>query len=91
MVDAFMAALVAAERGEVSEADDAPLALHYPADYALATWLEHRLHGTLPRAGGYDDQCALLMRDWHELNVRYALAQRTPQLRAGSAVEWLDG
>lgn len=90
VVTGFMAQLVASERGEKAhELPDEPLRLHYPADYVIATWLEHRLHGTLPRAGGYDDQCALLMLDWHALNLRYAAVASAPALRSGSGVAWL--
>lgn len=44
--------------------------LHYPLDYALETWQEHRLHHTYPAPGGYDDQDAFLMKDWHVINLR---------------------
>lgn len=46
------------------------IALHYPLDYVTRTWYEHRNRGTYPRAGGYDDQDAQLMDDWHVFDMR---------------------
>lgn len=46
-----------------------PPKLHYEVNYVIRTWLDHRKHGTYPRAGGYDDQCPFLMEDWHTMNL----------------------
>lgn len=49
-----------------------PPPLHYSVEYVIATWTQHKLHHTYPRAGGYDDQDEELMQDWHTLNLYYA-------------------
>lgn len=49
-----------------------PPPLNHELDYVIATWTQHKLHHTYPRAGGYDDQDEALMHDWHTLNLFYA-------------------
>lgn len=66
-----MERLIAAEKGEPLKDDegDSPPPLTHDANYAIRTWLDHRRHGTYPRAGGYDDQDPDLMDDWHTLTL----------------------
>jgi hypothetical protein len=48
-----------------------PRKLFHDADYVKRTWLEHKIHHLYPDPGGYNDQDAHLMLDWHTLNVYY--------------------
>lgn len=69
-----MKVMIAQDKGE--SLPDAilpePPPLHHDLDYVFATWLQHKLHHTYPRAGGYDDQDEYLMQDWHTLNLFYS-------------------
>lgn len=70
-----MKVVIAQDRGETLP--DEPLPEPPPIqtpdlDYVIATWLQHKIHHTYPKAGGYDDQDELLMEDWHTLNLFYA-------------------
>lgn len=69
-----MRVIVAQDRGEKPPDDvlPEPPPVHHDLDYVMATWLQHRIHHTYPRAGGYDDQDELLMMDWHTLNLYYS-------------------
>lgn len=50
---------------------------NFPRAYAVETWQQYRNHGTLPRAGGWDDQPAgLVSDDWGYLNWVYAYASQ---------------
>lgn len=73
-----MSDLVSIDKMEETEREIPPLPpeLFHDADYAIRTWLEHRLHHTYPDIGGYNDQCAYLMRDWHSLNIYYLRVYR---------------
>jgi hypothetical protein len=65
-----MKRLIAADKGEEDDDEDlSTLPFKCDVHYAIKTWLEHRIHHTYPRAGGYDDQDADLMDDWFMLNV----------------------
>lgn len=65
-----MRQLVAAEKGEDDPTiPDEPTYLKSDVHYAIKTWFEHRLYHTYPSAGGYNDQDADLMDDWHVLNM----------------------
>lgn len=69
-----MKQVIAQEKGE-SPPDEIlpePPPLHHDVDYVIATWLQHKIHHTYPRAGGYDDQDELLMQDWHTMNLFYS-------------------
>lgn len=69
-VEEFMEHLIAAEKGEsLRDRLDEPPPLKCEVNYAIRTWLDHRRHGTYPRAGGYDDQDPDLMDDWHTLTL----------------------
>lgn len=69
-----MKVVIAQERGEAQSDEPLPEPppIHHDLDYVIATWLQHKLHHTYPRAGGYDDQDELLMQDWHTMNLYYA-------------------
>lgn len=77
-IEEFMEDLVSIDKMEDKERDIPPLPpkLFYDADYAIRTWLEHRLHHTYPDVGGYNDQSLELMLDWHKLNVYYLRVYR---------------
>ena len=65
-----MMKLVNAEKGEkIYDIPDEQPPLHYPIDYVLRTWLEHKYYHTYPEAGGYNDQCLFLMADWGTLTM----------------------
>lgn len=72
-----MRMLVKAEKGEDSGdiPDEQPPVAH-DIDYVIRTWMEHHIHHTYPRAGGYDDQDADLMDDWHILSMYYVRVER---------------
>lgn len=68
--------MIASEHGErtAEETDDEPhFGLFYPKQYVIRTWYEHRKNGVYPQQGGYDDQDAQLMDDWHAMDMRYLL------------------
>lgn len=69
-----MKVVVAQDKGQ--ELPDEPLPepppLNHDINYVIATWLQHKIHHTYPRAGGYDDQDELLMEDWHTMNLFYS-------------------
>lgn len=69
--------LVAAEKHEETQdiPDNLP-PLKCDVHYAIKTWLQHRLHHTYPRAGGYDDQDADLMDDWHTLSLYFIRVEK---------------
>jgi hypothetical protein len=61
-----------------------PLALHWPFDYVLTTWLDHKRHGIYPAPGGYDSQDAQLVKeDWPQITVRYNRIYRQLQGERG--------
>jgi hypothetical protein len=69
--------LIAIEKGETIDSTlDYPFAFFHEIDYVIATWLDHRKHGTYPRAGGYDDQDSQLMADWHTMNLYHSRVER---------------
>lgn len=73
-LDSFLERLAQSERGKKQPDEDIPdnpVYLHYPLEYVLRTWLDHRASGTYPEAGGYNQQDAQLMDDWAALNERY--------------------
>lgn len=68
-----MQRLIRAEKGQLGDVDlDDPMTFHYPIDYVIRTWLDHRKHGSYPETGGYNDQDPLLMQDWHTMNLYHA-------------------
>jgi hypothetical protein len=76
-IEAFMMQVVRAEKGEESDKLPAvPDGLNLDVDYVIETWLQHRTHHTYPRAGGYDDQDALLMEDWKKINLWHIRVSR---------------
>lgn len=89
-----MRMLISAEKGEeTDDIPDSPPPLENDADYAIRTWLEHRMHHVYPAAGGYDDQSESLMRDWGVLNLYYLRAEKgvfTAMPAPASAGSWLD-
>lgn len=60
---------------EEAEGDDEelpPIRLHYPRLYATRTWHEHKENpAAYPYPGGRNQQPAMLMADWAELDRRY--------------------
>ena len=44
---------------------------YYPIPYLIQTWQALHHHHVLPRAGGWDDQCALWTHDMTLLTRRY--------------------
>lgn len=66
-----MRILIQAEAGEGGETPDVLSGFVHDIDYVVKTWLEHRIHHAYPRYGGYDDQDADLMDDWHILTLYY--------------------
>lgn len=78
-MDSFLDNLIAAEHGEKTPDEDEnefAFGLHYPAQYVIRTWYEHRKNGLYPKGGGYDDQDAQLMDDWHMMDMRLLLRSR---------------
>lgn len=71
-----MRTLLLAEKGEdTQETPSEQPSFYHDVDYLVRTWLEHRLHHTYPDAGGYNDQCEWLMKDWHVLSMYYIRAE----------------
>lgn len=65
--------VVRMDKGEQLEyTSSTPAKLFYDIDYVAQTWLEHKLHHLYPEAGGYNDQCPYLMKDWHTFNLYYS-------------------
>lgn len=72
-----MKRVIALEKGE--DTDDVPEdqpPIKHDVHYAIKTWFNHRSHHTYPRAGGYDDQDADLMDDWHTLSLYYVRVEK---------------
>lgn len=67
--------LVALEKGEDNGELSEPAPLHCDSERVINTWMQHKIHHTYPRAGGYDDQDEYLMRDWQTMNLYYTRAQ----------------
>jgi hypothetical protein len=64
--------VVKIDKGEELEyTSTTPRTFFYDVDYVIRTWLEHKIHHLYPDPGGYNDQDAYLMLDWHTMNVYY--------------------
>lgn len=71
-----MRMLIAAENGQAdNDPLDEPAMLYHEADYVMDTWLERKLYGLYPAAGGYNDQDDWLMRDWRKMTLYYLRAK----------------
>lgn len=91
-MDEFLDALILAERGKAAP-DDVPeteFGLHYPLDYVTRTWYKHRVYGIYPRTGGYDDQDAQLMDDWHMMDMRHLYKAAEYDEQHGKSSDALD-
>ncbi len=89
-----MDVLVKAEKGEsAGETPGEQPTFHYPIDYVIRTWIEHKLHHIYPDAGGYNDQCKYLMEDWHTVNmyhIRVAKGELSAQIIDEEAIPLQD-
>lgn len=63
------------EKGESEGTLSEPPPFVHQLDYVISTWMQHKIHHTYPRAGGYDDQDEYLMKDWQSMNMFYMRAQ----------------
>lgn len=45
--------------------------LHYPLDYMVDTWLDHRKYGKYPESGSYNDQDPLWWADMRLMTMRF--------------------
>lgn len=79
--------------GDEDEDDSDNPPFHHPLDYVMETWTEHKLHHTYPESGGYNDQDALLMKDWHTVNMYQLRVEKgiyTPLGVPDNAPSWHD-
>lgn len=67
--------LIALEKGEDPATLTPPSPFHHDTGFVISTWMQHKIHHTYPRAGGYEDQDELLMEDWQTMNLYYMRAQ----------------
>lgn len=91
-----MQVLVRAEAGEENNTvpDEQPT-FHHEIDYVIRTWLERKMHHTYPEPGGYNDQDAQLVEDWHTMNMYHIRVEKgvfTEVALPGidSAPNWMD-
>lgn len=72
-----MRQLLVAESGQPDDEapPDTPEPIANDVNYVIDTWLERKLHGLYPEAGGYNDQDESLMYDWRKLTLHYLRAK----------------
>lgn len=60
--------------------------LHYPLEYMIDTWLDHRRHGKYPDTGSYNDQDPLWLQDMRLMTARFNQWVRHLQKEGGEDV-----
>lgn len=75
-IDAFLEFAARAEMNLTSKDNEDEEAaafpgLHYPLDYMIDTWLDHRKYGKYPESGSYNDQDPLWWQDMHLMTARF--------------------
>lgn len=87
---------MSAEKGEaIEETPDEQPPFHYPIDYVIRVWLEHKYYHNYPEPGGYNDQCPYLMADFHTLTMYHIRVDKnvfTEMMipNTSDAPSWLD-